>query len=150
MAHKGKRWPVMFRRGITLNVTTYKFAFAEQYDVTPDALLGSLGLLINGKSFRCSNPIVDSAGKTIWTSSVHTAGGQSFIVRLIEEIIGPNPQLNFVRWELTDALGNLMYARQYFRSPNQISAGGTMGPFETTTKTTPGVIYDLDLGDGAF
>ena len=141
MAHKGKAWPLMFRRDINLNVTTYKFGFAEQYDVTPLSLLGSLGTFLNSKPWRCSNPVVDSSGTTEWKSAPIILGAHTYTVVLIEEIRTVVQQLNQCRYEVREG-AVIRFARQYFSAAHPIAQGGDISPFGSTTVSTPPIIYD--------
>lgn len=149
MAHRGKAWPLTFRRDVLLNARTYRFGFAEQYFFTPLGLQGTLGLLLNGHRFRCKDAVETFNAVLTWTSSPETIGGIQIVCKVIEEVLAV-PQDNFMRYEIWGTSLGLLYARQYFAAAHPISEGGFMPMFAHTTHSTPGVIFDTGVSTGTL
>lgn len=151
MAHKGKYWPVHFRRDMTLNCGTSWQRFAASYYLTPRGLLGSLGSALNGRRINCINQSQPTPDSLAWSSNNFLITGATVYARIVMEIQPYTPgnhQFNSMRYELLEASGVLLFARQYFSYPELPTYGLSMSEFANTTTSTPPLIFDTGASGG--
>src|SRR5215831_6937317 len=145
MAHKGKNWPLHFRRDMLLNCDTSWQRFAASYYLTPRGLQGNLGVALNGRRISCVNQSQPNKDSLAWSSRDFLAAGVMVHARIVMEIQPPGilpHQINTMRYEISDNANVLLFARQYFSYPEFPSYGLEMEPFASTTTSTPPLIFD--------
>jgi len=87
MAHKGKAFPVLFRRDFNLNISNNNNGWKRRYLVSLTGLPAGPGGLINGFVFDCgpdSYPLVD---RVSWQSLFEQFGLLFFSIQLTADIV---------------------------------------------------------------
>lgn len=102
MAHKGKAYPVALRRDVSLNVRTYRFALASQYDITFIGTDGTVGGPMSGLVVRVTEAPDPSPILIRWNSVQMHISGHDVTIRVDAEVSGL-PQQNFMRCSCVDS-----------------------------------------------
>ena len=87
MAHKGKFYPVAFRRDFQLNVSNYSVGYANRYKVVPHGQTTGPGTLLFNVPFDCGPPFIHNFSQRSWLSQVEHILVFDFQVECFQEIV---------------------------------------------------------------
>lgn len=89
MSHKGKFYPVLFRRDWNVNLVTNRNGFANRYIFTERDSTTGFGVLIRGRKFDCGPATNRFVSEMHWLSQVISIGIFDFQVELKANFVAP-------------------------------------------------------------
>lgn len=108
MAHKGKQWPLHFRRDLSLQVLNYNQGLARTYRVTFFGQTGTVGTAANNHPVDIVQVGPPFGPPARWASLPHVFGG-AIVVYTAETVVGAVPQNTGIRLKVTKDDGTLLY-----------------------------------------
>lgn len=100
MAHRGKPWPLTFRRDFNLNVNTYRAGLAHDYLLQTHQFMFTDWPLLRNLDWHCG-PATDAVlPRLIWRSEMRTISGHTWRFRLVGTLVGDPLQLFEPSWYL--------------------------------------------------
>jgi hypothetical protein len=100
MAHRGKDWPVLFRRDFNLNVQTYRHGLAEKYHVQiPQFVFPDYPELRN-TDWICGTGLYDPPDRIAWNSPLTVLSGRTWQVQMHGTLSGAGLALFTPTWQL--------------------------------------------------
>ena len=94
MAHKGRQWPVAFRRDFNLNVPTNNLGWARRYIGYITFMAQGLGGAVSGVEFDCGPDFQSQPNELDWSSEFKRIGLFFYKMELITQI---NDGLHYFR-----------------------------------------------------
>jgi len=88
MAHKGKIWPVLFRRDMNLNENNYALGWARYYRTFFSFNALGLGMFISGVDFDCGPDTYPAIDTIVWQSKFKRVGAEFYQLTLTVQIVG--------------------------------------------------------------
>lgn len=88
MAHKGKRWPVLYRRDMNLNVSNNSIGWARRYLTFITWTSSGPGQRLSGFEFDCGPDEYPAIDKIVWRSGFVSVGIDRWQLTLTSQIVG--------------------------------------------------------------
>ncbi len=117
MAHRGKTYPVHFRRDWNLGVTNNSKGFAKGYYVFTPGGFGSLGAALKGKKFTCVTFDELTFSGLKWKSAKQSVGGVQMRCEMTTSIAQGFPIAVATGQIIADGIGVLIN----FRGPQPVN-----------------------------
>jgi len=119
MAHRGKDWPVLFRRDFNLNVQTYRHGLAEKYRVQiPQFVFPDYPELRNTDWF-CGPGVLQPVADLTWSSPITVLSGRAWQVQMHGILSGTSLELFTPSWQLW--LASALTIAYELRAPDHTS-----------------------------
>jgi hypothetical protein len=100
MAHRGKDWPVVFRRDFNLNSQTYRHGLANRYDVGTQAFTFPDYPELQNTVWDCGPGTLEPPARLAWLSNVRVLAGRSWQFRFYGTLSGAALEFFTPSWEL--------------------------------------------------
>jgi len=128
MAHRGKTWPVVFRRDFNLNVQTYRHGLAEKYRVELPVFTFPDYPELRNTQWTCGPGALEAPQSLAWLSVVTTLAGRNWQIRFYGRLSGTALDFFTPSWELwLNGVKIFSYAMRAADRSSDVPINGTMG-----------------------
>jgi hypothetical protein len=145
MAHRGKDYPLAFRRDFSVNVDNYNHTNALVYRFNAGQVHGTLGTPLSALVIEMKNPTFFFPKSYVWRSDTRVIGGLAVYLLLYGTVVG-HPTFIQPGWQCWTAGNVLLYQRDANQQLNHMGGQGSIPAFNFPQHETPGVIQFGGLG----
>lgn len=141
MAHRGKYYPVHFRRDFNLNLNSNASGFPMGFRFDGGSLAGAIGVWLNLNRVLVPARFEHTAPRPYWLSEKISGGGRNFYVQIDPDLDG-NSGITKLKGEVLDSVAGEVGRFSGVRSSN-VSYGVWQGTFDITFVPQPSIFQPV-------